>query len=463
MKLAGRARNAPIEETPRFAHVAEGFRRSGDLMRAVSLCQDGLRRFPDHVSGRVTLGWALLDLGRYEEAQQELQHALKRAPDNLLAIRGLAHLHEHVDGGEFHEGNDSDHAEEQRWFENAGSSSASDESSSEPDIDEEHADALAALGRLQREESPIVQSSPADTAISVGSGHIAGEPEQAEPEIDNLAGPESEFAGATHFEAAPEFDAPAPAAVADPATVADPAIDESVAKDGSVEQELLRLAAVLEAQADSGLDELPLATPSVAPNISAAPAPVAEAENVFSEPEISGFEPDVAEPALIHVPPRDAADPPVGPAAAEIVAGQLAIEDSGIEQFVPESTVPEPLAAQQSLAVDMAAVLDAPAGPSVALDVDHDVFASEDSADSTAGDLDSLLASAPLLEPVADVANGSGDFSLASEEIPSPSLDGVEPVPVAIGTDEYDLPSMPVIAALERFLTQVQNRRTALR
>jgi hypothetical protein len=77
------------------------------------------------VSGRVTLGWALLDLGRFDEARQELQHALKRAPDNLAAIRGLAHLHEHTDGGEFHdESHQTDHEHERTWFESPASSEA---------------------------------------------------------------------------------------------------------------------------------------------------------------------------------------------------------------------------------------------------------------------------------------------------------------------------------------------------
>jgi hypothetical protein len=88
---------APIEESPAFAHVAERFRRAGELTRAVSLCRDGLRMFPDHVSGRVTLGLALVDLGQHADARRELQHALRLAPDNLAAIRGMAHLHDHGD------------------------------------------------------------------------------------------------------------------------------------------------------------------------------------------------------------------------------------------------------------------------------------------------------------------------------------------------------------------------------
>jgi len=95
--ILNRNRQVPAEDTPAFAGIAERFRRAGELERAVALCRDGLKKFPDHLSARVTLGWALLDLGKYDEARAELEQALKRAPDNLAAIRGLAELHERAE------------------------------------------------------------------------------------------------------------------------------------------------------------------------------------------------------------------------------------------------------------------------------------------------------------------------------------------------------------------------------
>jgi len=76
-----------------FSVIAERFRRAGQLDRAVALCREGLAAYPDHLSARVTLGCALLDLGQHHEAYRELQAVLQRAPDNLAAIRGLAELH----------------------------------------------------------------------------------------------------------------------------------------------------------------------------------------------------------------------------------------------------------------------------------------------------------------------------------------------------------------------------------
>ena len=77
-----------------FGVIAERFRRAGQPEKAATLCREGLEKFPDHLSARVTLGWSLLDMGEHQEAFDQLKNVLKRAPDNLAAIRGLAELHE---------------------------------------------------------------------------------------------------------------------------------------------------------------------------------------------------------------------------------------------------------------------------------------------------------------------------------------------------------------------------------
>lgn len=77
-----------------FGVIAERFRRAGQPEKAVALCREGLDQFPEHLSARVTLGWSLLDMGEHQEAFDQLKSVLKRAPDNLAAIRGLAELHE---------------------------------------------------------------------------------------------------------------------------------------------------------------------------------------------------------------------------------------------------------------------------------------------------------------------------------------------------------------------------------
>ncbi len=83
--------------------TAESLRRAGNPAAAVDMCRDALIRFPGHLSARVTLGWALLDLGKLSDAQQEFEAVRRQAPDNLAAIRGLAKLHTLHDGDGFQE------------------------------------------------------------------------------------------------------------------------------------------------------------------------------------------------------------------------------------------------------------------------------------------------------------------------------------------------------------------------
>src|SRR5512140_3245061 len=85
-----------------FAALAEEYRRGGRYEEAIETCTIGLQRHPAYLSARVTLGRALLEVGRYEEAQTELEQVLRLAPENLAAIRGLAEIH-HRRGDDAHD------------------------------------------------------------------------------------------------------------------------------------------------------------------------------------------------------------------------------------------------------------------------------------------------------------------------------------------------------------------------
>jgi tetratricopeptide (TPR) repeat protein len=76
-----------------FAQLAEEYRRAGRLQEAVDTARAGLENHPTYHSARVTLGRALLELNQFEDAQHELEHVLKGAPENLAAIKGLAEAH----------------------------------------------------------------------------------------------------------------------------------------------------------------------------------------------------------------------------------------------------------------------------------------------------------------------------------------------------------------------------------
>ena len=79
-----------------FAALAEEYRRAGQFDDAIATCRTGLQRHPAYLSARVTLGRSLLEIGRYDEARQELEQVLRAAPENLAAIRALAEIHHRV-------------------------------------------------------------------------------------------------------------------------------------------------------------------------------------------------------------------------------------------------------------------------------------------------------------------------------------------------------------------------------
>ena len=77
-----------------FAALAEEYRRAGRFEEAIDTCSAGLVRHPSYLSAHVTLGRALIEVGRLDEAREELESVLKLAPENLAAIRGLAEIHD---------------------------------------------------------------------------------------------------------------------------------------------------------------------------------------------------------------------------------------------------------------------------------------------------------------------------------------------------------------------------------
>jgi tetratricopeptide (TPR) repeat protein len=79
-----------------FAALAEEYRRAGRFDEAIDTCTTGLVRHPSYLSAHVTLGRALIEVGRLQEARGELEYVLKLAPENLAAIRGLAEIHHRI-------------------------------------------------------------------------------------------------------------------------------------------------------------------------------------------------------------------------------------------------------------------------------------------------------------------------------------------------------------------------------
>jgi tetratricopeptide (TPR) repeat protein len=81
-----------------FAALAEEYRRAERFREAIETCRAGLRRHPVYLSARVTLGRALLEVGDYEGARQELERVLQVAPDNLAALQALGEINRRLEG-----------------------------------------------------------------------------------------------------------------------------------------------------------------------------------------------------------------------------------------------------------------------------------------------------------------------------------------------------------------------------
>src|SRR5947208_9365915 len=81
-----------------FAALAEEYRRAGRFADAIETCTTGLVRHPSYLSAHVTLGRALIEVGRLQDARTELEYVLKLAPENLAAIRGLGEIHHRIGG-----------------------------------------------------------------------------------------------------------------------------------------------------------------------------------------------------------------------------------------------------------------------------------------------------------------------------------------------------------------------------
>jgi tetratricopeptide (TPR) repeat protein len=77
-----------------FAQLAEEHRRAGNYAEAARVCRAGLEHHPTYVSARVTLGRALMDLQRYDDALAEFEQVLRMAPENLIAIKGRGEARE---------------------------------------------------------------------------------------------------------------------------------------------------------------------------------------------------------------------------------------------------------------------------------------------------------------------------------------------------------------------------------
>jgi tetratricopeptide (TPR) repeat protein len=75
-----------------FTHLAEAYRKAGELERARDIVEQGLARHADYASAHVVLGRVLTDLGREDDARAAFQRVLELDQHNLVALRSLGDL-----------------------------------------------------------------------------------------------------------------------------------------------------------------------------------------------------------------------------------------------------------------------------------------------------------------------------------------------------------------------------------
>lgn len=75
-----------------FVHLAEAYRKAGELKRARDLLQQGLEQHQDSVSARIVLAQVHGEMGDGEAAREVWRQVVERDPENELALRALASL-----------------------------------------------------------------------------------------------------------------------------------------------------------------------------------------------------------------------------------------------------------------------------------------------------------------------------------------------------------------------------------
>jgi tetratricopeptide (TPR) repeat protein len=83
-------RLAANPKSPLFARLASCYLQEGQVQKAVDVCTDGLKLFPEYTTGHLVLARAFEALGRNMEALIEYRRVLRIFPDNKSVIGQVA-------------------------------------------------------------------------------------------------------------------------------------------------------------------------------------------------------------------------------------------------------------------------------------------------------------------------------------------------------------------------------------
>ena len=70
-------------ESPLFARLADLYRESGDVDKAIEICEDGLKYHPYYLTAHIVLSKCYRELGMHDEARKELKRTAR-----ILSITG---------------------------------------------------------------------------------------------------------------------------------------------------------------------------------------------------------------------------------------------------------------------------------------------------------------------------------------------------------------------------------------
>ncbi len=84
-----------LEQNPAstvYARLADMYRQSGEVTKAIEICQQGLERNPSYITGHLILGRCYLERGVTDKAQESFEQALRLDPRNLLSLKMLGDI-----------------------------------------------------------------------------------------------------------------------------------------------------------------------------------------------------------------------------------------------------------------------------------------------------------------------------------------------------------------------------------
>ncbi len=75
-----------------FVRLAEELRLEGNMEEAIRICQDGIKEYPDYLTGRIVLGKCYYDQQNFSLAMESFREALKIDPENIVAFKYIGDI-----------------------------------------------------------------------------------------------------------------------------------------------------------------------------------------------------------------------------------------------------------------------------------------------------------------------------------------------------------------------------------